>query len=72
LANQGYKGKPFIEIQGQFVEITEEITDVQTHIDGLVARVETIEERVTANEDVVAGLTAQNIIYDTESNCSFC
>lgn len=56
------KGKPFIEIQGQFVEVNQGIDDLQGDLDLLVGRVDGLEDRVAANETAISGLEAQNVI----------
>lgn len=60
------KGKPFIEIQGQFVEVHAEIDDMQEHIDDLVGAVDSLEDRVGANTAAIAGLEAKNVILDQQ------
>jgi len=54
------KGKPFVELQGQIVEVEGKVATLQDQVNALVARVDTIEERVGANEDAIASLTATN------------
>lgn len=54
------KGKPFVELQGQIVEVEGKVATLQDQVNALVARVETIEDRVGANEDAIASLTATN------------
>jgi len=52
------KGKPFIAINDQIVEVHGAVTSLQDQIDGLVADVDTVEDRVGATEDAIAGLEA--------------
>lgn len=52
------KGKPFVAINDQIVEVQGAVTDLQDQINDLVARVDTIEDRVGANEDAIAALQA--------------
>ncbi len=54
------KGKPFVSINNQIVEVTGAISSLQDQIDLLVARVDTVEQRVGANEAAIASLQAQN------------
>lgn len=54
------KGKPFVAINGQIVEVNGAISNLQDQIDEIVVNVDTIEERVTANEDAVLLLQGIN------------
>ena len=51
-------GKPFVEIQGQILEVEGEIATLQDQVDSLVGRVATVEDRVTANTNAIAMLEA--------------
>lgn len=53
-------GKPFVAINGQIVEVTGAITSLQDQIDALVARVDTVEQRVAADQEAIATLQNQS------------
>lgn len=57
-------GKRFVAIKNTLVEVQGAITSLQNQIDLLVARVDTVEERVGANEDAIATLQSQNAALD--------
>jgi hypothetical protein len=57
-------GKRFHAIKNALVEVRGAITSLQDQIDLLVARVDTVEERVGANEDAIASLQSQNAALD--------
>lgn len=57
-------GKPFVAINNQIVEVEGAISSLQDQIDLLVARVDTVEQRVTANENAITELQAQNDALD--------
>jgi hypothetical protein len=57
------RGQIVIELEDDFVEITEVRDDKKPYLDALAARVESLEGNVTVHEDVIAGLEAQNMIY---------
>lgn len=54
------KGKPFVAINDQIVEVKGAISSIQDQIDSLVSRVDTVEERVGANEQAIVNLNNQN------------
>jgi len=54
-------GKPFKAIRA-------ELDDIRTVIDSLVGRVDSLEENVTANEDAIASLEAQNVLLEQQIN----
>ena len=57
------KGKPFIAINNQIVEVVNAaVTSLQDQIDDLVARVDTVELRVSADEEAIFRLQDQNEI----------
>ena len=66
------KGKPFIAINDQIVEVEGAISSLQDQIEILVGHVDTIEQRVTANEAAIASLQNQNAILNalTQQNLS--
>ena len=51
-------GKPFVEIQGQIVEVEGEIATLQDQVDSLVGRVATVEDRAIANAAAIITLEA--------------
>lgn len=51
---------PFVELNGELVKVQFAITSLQDQINILVRRVDTVEERVTADEEAIAGLQDQN------------
>ncbi len=60
-------GRPFIELKAaddstndMIVEVQGTVATIQEQIESLVAQVDTIEERIGANEDAIAGLEFQN------------
>lgn len=58
------KGKPFIAINDQIVEVEGAVSSLQDQIDLLVARVDTVEDRVTACEDAMLTLEDQNSVLE--------
>jgi peptidoglycan hydrolase CwlO-like protein len=54
------KGKPFVELQGQIVEVQGEFSTLQDQIDSLVGRVNSVEEKIDANEAAILSLQSQN------------
>lgn len=56
----GPNGKPFVAIQGELVEVQGAVSSLQDQIDLLVARVDTVEQRVGANEVAIGTLQNQN------------
>ena len=58
--NKHLKGKPFVAIDNQIVEVLGAISSLQEQIDLLVETVDTVEQRVGANEDAISTLLAQN------------
>jgi len=63
-------GKPFIEIQGQIIEVEGEVSTLQDQADALVGVVGTLEGRITANEDAIAALqaTSANLQAQIDAN----
>jgi|GEM_PF-1858132 len=59
-----HKGKPFVAINNQIVEVLGAISSLQDQIDLLVERVDTVEERVGANEGAISKLHEQNVALD--------
>jgi hypothetical protein len=59
------KGKPFVAINDQIVEISGAVSTLQEQIDEVVDRVDTLESRVTANADALALLEDENAILQT-------
>lgn len=55
-------GKPFVAINDQIVEVQGAISSLQEQIDSLVARVNNIEERVTADSNAITLLQNNNIM----------
>jgi peptidoglycan hydrolase CwlO-like protein len=53
-------GKPFVELNGYVHEIEGEVSNLQDQIDSVVARVDTIEDRVGANETAISDLQQTN------------
>lgn len=60
-AGSNPKGKPFVAINNQIVEVKGSISSLQEQMDILVGRVDTVEERVTANEQAILDLNEQNM-----------
>ncbi len=54
------KGKPFVAINDSVVQVQNAFSSLQDQIDLLVARVNSVEERVAANETAIATLEIQN------------
>ena len=54
------KGKPFVYLNDQIVEVQGAVSSIQEQIDSLVEQVDTIEERVGANENAISSLKSQN------------
>ena len=59
------KGKPFIAIGDQIVEVEGAINSLQDQVDILVGRVDSIEARVFANEGAITTLQNQNAALTT-------
>jgi len=59
------KGRPFVAIDDQIVEISGAVSSLQEQIDVLVEHVDTVEERVDANEDALGILDDENSILET-------
>lgn len=62
------KGKPFVEIQGQFVEVEGKLKSLEEQMDELVGHVESLEERVTANKSAITALEAENVVIQNKIN----
>lgn len=58
---QNTKTSPFVAIEDQIYEIKGEISSLQDQIDSIVADVDTIEQRLTADEDAIAILQTSNV-----------
>ena len=54
------KGKPFVAINGQVVEVQKAISTIQDQIALLVGQVGSMEERLTASEGAIQDLISQN------------
>lgn len=54
------KGKPFVAINEQFIEVKGAISSIQDQIDELVGRVDSLEALLAASEDAVQTLIDQN------------
>lgn len=54
------KGRPFIELQGQILEIEGEVSTLKDQINSLTDEVATIEEQITANQAAIDTLIEQN------------
>jgi hypothetical protein len=54
------RGKPFVGVQGQIIEIEGEISSIRDQIESIVRRVDTVEERITADEEAIMLLQEQN------------
>ncbi|WP_028864698.1 hypothetical protein [Psychromonas aquimarina] len=61
LAGSNPKGKPFVAIQDQIVVVEGAISSLEEQVELLVAKVDTIEERVGANEVAITALENQNM-----------
>lgn len=59
------KGKPFVALNDQVVEVKGSISSLEEQIDILVGRVDSIEQRVTANEAAILKLGNQNAALQT-------
>lgn len=59
-------GKPFVELNGYIHEVEGAISSLQDQINTLVAKVDTIEERVTANENAILDLNTKNVYLQSQ------
>lgn len=59
-------GKPFVELQGQIIEVEGEVASLHDQMDSIVAKVETLEDRVGANEQAIADLTAASMTLQVQ------
>jgi hypothetical protein len=59
-AGSNPKGKPFVAINDQIVEVKGAVTSLQDQIDLLVTRADSVEERLVATEAAVGSLVVQN------------
>jgi peptidoglycan hydrolase CwlO-like protein len=59
-------GRPFIELDGQILEVVGEMSTIQDQVDSLVEKVNTLEEKIIANENAIESLNAQNITLQTQ------
>jgi competence protein ComGC len=59
-------GRPFIELEGQIIEVIGEVSTIKDQIDSLVENVSTIEEKIIVNEDAIASLEEQNITLQAQ------
>ncbi|MBE9537069.1 MAG: hypothetical protein IMF07_07790 [Proteobacteria bacterium] len=64
-AGSSPKGKPFVAINDQIVEVNGAISSIEEQIEELVASVDTLEERVGANEQAITDLQDENAILET-------
>ncbi len=53
-------GKPFVEIQGQIVEVQGTLMSLQEQIDAIVGNATSLEERLTLSENAILELQAEN------------
>jgi peptidoglycan hydrolase CwlO-like protein len=60
------KGRPFIELEGQILEVIGEVSTIQDQVDSLVENVSTIEEKIVVNENAIASLEEQNIALQAQ------
>lgn len=60
------RGKPFIELQGQIIEVQAEVSTLQDQVDSIVAKVDTLEERIVANADTILSLEEQNAVLQAQ------
>jgi hypothetical protein len=59
-------GKPFVQVAGEIFEVHGEVSTVRDQVDSLVAHVEGLENRVSANETGIAELRAANLALQTQ------
>ena len=59
-------GRPFIELEGQIIEVVGEMSTIQDQVDSLVEQVDTLEERIIANENAIVSLDDQNIVLQDQ------
>lgn len=64
-AGSSPNGKPFIAINDQIIEVNGAISSIEEQIEELVASVDTLEERVGANEQAITDLQDENEILAT-------
>jgi peptidoglycan hydrolase CwlO-like protein len=62
--------KPFIELQGQIIEIQGSISTLKDQMDSIVAKVATIEERLDENAVTIASLEEQNAALQDQINAN--
>ena len=55
------KGKPFIEIQGQIIEVQNDITSIEADLDAAVERIETNEGKIAYMENQITELQAKDL-----------
>jgi hypothetical protein len=60
------RGKPFLELNGQILEIEGEISTLQDQVDSIQVQVATIEEKIVANAETIASLEDQNIALQAQ------
>ncbi len=60
------RGRPFLELNGQILEIEGEISTLQDQVDSIVIQVATIEEKIVANAEAIASLEDQNIALQAQ------
>jgi peptidoglycan hydrolase CwlO-like protein len=54
------RGKPFVELQGQILEIEGEISTLKDQVDAITVKVATIEDKVAANTAAIIALEEEN------------
>jgi peptidoglycan hydrolase CwlO-like protein len=59
-------GRPFIELEGQIIEVVGEMSTIQDQVDSLVEKVNTLEERIIANENAIVSIEDQNIALQVQ------
>lgn len=56
---------PFVELNGELISVQGAVTSLQDQIDALVGRVDSIEQRVIANETAIVTLQDQDVILQS-------
>lgn len=59
VATASTNGKPFVELEGQIVEVQGQVTSLSEQIDALAGEVSTVEERLDADEAVLLDLSEE-------------
>lgn len=60
------KGKPFVEIQGQIVEVQGDISGLEAQLADALSRIESLEEKVTVIENHIVELEAKDTALETQ------